>query len=86
MRRKKLDVVFDDSANKFADLICEMVRRDIDRVGSDHKVNKSEIMRVAMYLGLKTLNDKLLDKKSNGLPMSTSIKMDSIRSSLGTYK
>jgi len=86
MRRKKLDVVFDDSANEFADHIIEMVRRDIKRRGSDHKVNRSEVMRVAMYLGLQALNNKLLDKHSKGLPMSTSIKMDGIRSSLGTYR
>ena len=86
MRRKKLDVVFDDSVNEFADHIIEMVRRDIKRRGSDHKVNRSEVMRVAMHLGLKALNNKLIDKQAEGFPLSSSIKLDGIRASLGIHK
>lgn len=86
MRRKKLDVVFDNSVNEFADQIIEMIRKDIDMRGSNQKVNRSEVMRVAMHLGLKALNDKLITETSEKYPMSTAIKIGGMRASLGFHK
>ena len=86
MRKKKLDVVFDENVNYRADDILSIVEGDIEIRNSDHKVSRSVVLRVAMHIGLNALMSEIKEAESNKGNLSALLKVKDIRASLGTEK
>lgn len=86
MRKKKLDVVFDENVNYRADDILTIVEDDIKKRNSDHKVSRSVVLRVAMHIGLNALMSEIKDAELNKGNLSALLKVKDIRASLGTEK
>lgn len=79
MRRKKLDVVFDDGVNSHADRMVDQLKEVDDDTCS---INKSEILRCAMDIGLRSLQDKIDSKIEAGLSPKGIIKVANLRALL----
>lgn len=79
MRRKKLDVVFDDGVNSHAERLVDQIESFDDDKCS---VNKSEVLRCAMDIGLRTLQDKVDSKIEQGLSPKGLIKISNLRALL----
>lgn len=79
MRRKKLDVVFDCGVNSHADRIVEQLKGVDDDTCS---INKSEVLRCAMDIGLRSLQDKIDSKIEVGVSPKGIIKVSNLRALL----
>lgn len=78
MRKKKLDVVFDDSVLINADEIVSKIseyKSDSDK-GS---VNRSEVIRHALDIGLRALNSKVDERIENKAPVVGLIKVGNMK-------
>lgn len=79
MRRKKLDVVFDCGVNSHADRMVEQLENIDDDTCS---INKSEVLRCAMDIGLRSLQDKIDSKIEAGVSPKGIIKVSNLRALL----
>ena len=78
MRRKKLDVVFDETVNLCAERITKKIMDSVD--DGKCSVNKSEVLRCAMELGLAQLDidvDKNIEKGTSAVSF---VKIKNIKS------
>ena len=81
MRKKKLDVVFDDSVNVQAEKIVLAILESKCDV-NDCTINKSEVIRCALDLGLTKLMDKVNKTIEDGGSPKSIIKIGNIRAML----
>lgn len=79
MRRKKLDVVFDDGVNSHADRLVEQIESADD---DSCTINKSEVLRCAMDIGLRVLQDKVDSKLESGQSPKGIVKISNLRALL----
>lgn len=81
MRRKKLDVVFDEGVVSYADKIVKQIE-DSEKMQNDCTVNRSEVLRCAMEIGLSKLQDKVDDQISRGLSPKGLVKVSNLKAML----
>lgn len=81
MRRKKLDVVFNDSVNIHAEKIVKQLNECNTSIESC-TVNKSEVIRGAMELGLRIIQDKVDSQIEKGLCPKGVIKIANLRAEI----
>jgi hypothetical protein len=81
MRRKPLNVVFDDSVNTQAENIVKVIS-ELKRDTNDCTINKSEVIRCALDLGLSALLEKVNQSIEKGASPKSIIKIGNIRAML----
>ena len=81
MRRKKLDVVFNQSVNTQAESIVKQVI-ECDTSTDNCTINKSEVIRGAMELGLRIIQDKVDSQIEKGLCPKGVIKLANLRADI----
>lgn len=82
MRRKKLDVVFDEKVNEIALEIAEKMKEHAKKNGDDKKANKSEIIRCALNIGLAQIK-KDMPKWEESRSMHSMLNIANLRAMLG---
>lgn len=83
MRRKKLDVVFDEKVNEIALEIAKEFSKDAKESGQDKKANKSEIIRCALNIGLAEIKKEMPKWKEEKGTMHTRLNIKNLRAMLG---
>lgn len=78
MRKKKLDVVFDDSVLINAEKIVNKIS-GYEYEGDNCSVNRSEVIRCAMDIGLRALNEKIDEKMKSKAPVVGIVKVGNMR-------
>ena len=81
MRRKPLNVVFDEGVVNHADKIVLQIESN-DKLHSDSTINRSEVLRCAMEMGLSALQAKVDKQIEEGLSPKGLIKISNIRAML----
>lgn len=81
MRRKPLNVVFDEGVVNHADKIVSQIESN-DKLHSDSTINRSEVLRCAMEMGLSALQAKVDKQIEEGLSPKGLIKISNIRAML----
>lgn len=78
MRKKKLDVVFDDSVLINAEKIVRKISEH-NNESDKCSVNRSEVIRCAMDIGLRALNEKVDEKIEKKAPVVGLIKVGNMK-------
>lgn len=81
MRRKKLDVVFNQSVNSHAEGIVSQLN-DCSFSVDNCTVNKSEVLRGAMELGLRVIQDKIDAQIEKGSCPKGVVKLANLRADI----
>lgn len=80
MRRKTLNVVFDEGVTAHADRLVDQISLSDDSI--DCTVNRSEILRCAMDMGLSLLQDKVDSQIKKGMPVKGLVKVANLKAML----
>lgn len=83
MRRKKLDVVFDEKVNEIALELAKQISADAKENGLDKKANKSEIIRIALNIGLDEIKKEIPKWKNEKGAICTRLNIKNLRAMLG---
>jgi len=90
MRKKKLDVVFDDNVTVRSDKLVSFIIEDADthgkEFGKDYKATRSDVIRAALHMGLIELDKKLNEYSDNGTPAYGALRIAGLRAMLGAEK
>ena len=87
MRKKKLDVVFDENVNVRAGDILDLILDDMRKKGHKGTPTKSMILRAAMNIGLHELDDYFKSISLNDVANSHALlRVADIRAALGSKK
>lgn len=82
MRRKKLDVVFDEKVNEIALEIAKQFSDDAKEKGQERKANKSEIIRCALDIGLAEIKKEIPKWKTENGSMNSRLHIKVLRATL----
>lgn len=81
MRRKPLNVVFDEGVVNHANKIVDQISNSKPLL-NDCTINRSEVLRCAMELGLLALQDKIDSQLEKGLSPKGLIKVSNLKAML----